>query len=99
MSYILIGAASIWQESRIERARISDIKYHYILMHGGVNSEGLDSIQSWFRDPERIKQIEQEVKDYEDRVQETARALDQKHRLEEKINELNSKTTNKNSRK
>lgn len=96
---IFFGATSIWQEARIERARISDIKYHYILMYGGVNSEGLDSIQSWFRDPERVKQIEQEVKDYEDRVQETARALDQKHRLEEKINELNSKTTNKNSRK
>ena len=98
-TFIFFGATSIWQESRIERARISDIKYHYILMHGGVNSERLDSIQSWFRDPERVKQIEQEVKDYEDRVQETARALDQKHRLEEKINELNSKTTNKNSRK
>lgn len=98
-TFIFFGATSIWQESRIERARISDIKYHYILMHGGVNSEGLDSIQSWFRDTERVKQIEQEVKDYEDRVQETARALDQKHRLEEKINELNSKTTNKNSRK
>ena len=98
-TFIFFGATSIWQESRIERARISDIKYHYILMHGGVNSEGLDSIQSWFRDPEHVKQIEKEVKDYEDRVQETARALDQKHRLEEKINELNSKTNNKNSRK
>ena len=98
-TFIFFGAATIWQESRIERTRISDIKYHYILMHGGVNSEGLDSIQSWFRDPERVKQIEKEVKDYEDRVQETARALDQKHRLEEKINELNSKTNNKNSRK
>ena len=98
-TFIFFGAATIWQESRIERARISDIKYHYILMHGGVNSEGLDSIQSWFRDPEHVKQIEKEVKDYEDRVQETARALDQKHRLEEKINELNSQNTNKNSRK
>lgn len=98
-TFILFGATFIWQESRIKQARISDIKYHYILMNGGVNSEGLDSIQSWFRDPERVKQIELEVKAYEDRVQETARALDQKHRLEEKINELNSKTTNKNSRK
>lgn len=78
-------ATFIWQEARIEQARISDIKYHYILMNGGVNSEGLDSIQSWFRDPERVKQIESEVKAYEDRVhvialalakQETARALD-----------------------
>lgn len=98
-TFILFGATFIWQESRIEQARISDIKYHYILMRGGVNSEGLDSIQSWFRDPERVKQIESEVKAYEDRVQETARALDQKQRLEEKINELNSQTTNKNSRK
>lgn len=98
-TFILFGATFIWQESRIEQARISDIKYHYILMHGGVNSEGLDSIQSWFRDPERVKQIESEVKAYEDRVQETARALDQKQRLEEKINKLNSQTTNKKSRK
>lgn len=96
---MFFGATTIWQEARIEKARISDIKYHYILMHGGVGSEGLDSIESWFRDPERVKQIESEVKAYEDRVQETARALDQKQRLEEKINELNSQTTNKNSRK
>lgn len=93
---MFFGSTTIWQEARIEKARISDIKYHYILMHGGVGSEGLDSIESWFRDPERVKQIEKEVKDYENRVQETARALDQKHRLEEKINELNSQTTNKN---
>ena len=98
-TFILFGATFIWQESRIEHASISDIKYHYILMHGGVSSEGLDSIQSWFRDPERVKQIESEVKAYEDRVQETARALDQKQRLEEKINELNSKTNPKSNRK
>ena len=96
---MFFGATTIWQEARIEKARISDIKYHYILMHGGVGTEGLDSIESWFRDPERVKHIESEVKAYEDRVQETARALDQKQRLEEKINELNSKTNNKNSRK
>lgn len=98
-TFIFFGATMIWQESRIEKARISDIKYHYILMHGGVGTEGLDSIESWFRDPERVKHIESEVKAYEDRVQETARALDQKQRLEEKINELNSQTTNKKSRK
>lgn len=98
-TFILFGATFIWQEARIERVRISDIKYHYILMHGGVGSEGLDSIESWFCDPERVKQIESEVKAYEDRVQETARAIDQKQRLEEKINELNSQNTNKNSKK
>ena len=96
---LFFGATFIWQEARIDKARISDIKYHYILMHGGVGTEGLDSIESWFRDPERVKQIESEVKAYEDRVQETARALDQKQRLEEKINELNSKTNSKSNRK
>ena len=88
LTLMFFCATFIWQEGRLEQARISDIKYHYILMNGGVSSEGLDSIQSWFSDPERVKQIEEEVKAYEDRVQETARALDQKQRLEEKINEL-----------
>ncbi len=106
LTLMFFCATFIWQEGRLEQARLSDIKYHYILMNGGINSEGLDSIQSWFRDPERVKQIESEVKAYEDRLQvialalakqETARALDQKQRLEEKINELNSQTTNKNS--
>lgn len=99
LTLIFFVVTAIWQEARIEQTRISDIKYHYILMHGGVGSEGLDSIESWFRDKDRVKQIESEVKAYEDRVQETARALDQKQRLEEKINELNSQTTNKKSRK
>ena len=92
-------ASVVWQEARIEQCRISDIKYHYIMMHNGVNSVGLDSIESWFRDPDKVKIIESEVRDYEERVQETARALDQKHRLEEKINELNSQTNPKSNRK
>ncbi|MBD5358988.1 MAG: hypothetical protein HDR88_18680 [Bacteroides sp.] len=88
---------TFWQEGRIKQERISDIKYHFILMNGGVTSAGLDSIESWFRDPDKVKFIESEVRAYEERVQETARALDQKRRLEEKNNELNSQTSNKNS--
>ena len=98
-SCLLFFAMTFWQEGRIEQCRISDIKYHFILMNGGVTSAGLDSIESWFRDPDKVKFIESEVRDYEERVQETARALDQKHRLEEKINELNSQTTPKSNRK
>ena len=59
-------------------------------MHNGVNSVGLDSIESWFHDPDKVRIVESEVRAYEERVQETARALDQKFRLEQKINELNS---------
>ena len=98
-SCLLFFAMTFWQEGRIEQCRISDIKYHFILMNGGVTSAGLDSIESWFRDPDKVKFIESEVRAYEERVQETARALDQKHRLEEKINELNSQTNPKSNRK
>ena len=79
-----------WQEGRIEQCRMADVKYHFIMMHNGVTSEGLDSIESWFSNPEHAKQIEAEVRAYENRVQETARALQQKYLLEEKIKELNS---------
>ena len=89
-STLLFFAMTFWQEGRIEQCRISDIKYHYILMNGGVGTVGLDSIESRFHDPKKVKQIEAEVRAYEERVQEPARALDQKHSLEEKINELNS---------
>ena len=91
-STLLFFAMTFWQEGRIERCQVSDIKYHYILMHNGVNSGGLDSIESRFRDPDKVKIIESEVRDYEERVQETARAIEQKHRLEQKINELNTQS-------
>lgn len=87
---ILCAAIFFWQEGRIEQCRTSDIKYHFIQMHNGVTSEGLDKIEEWFQDPEMVKQIEKEVRDYQTRVEETARALQQKHRLEEKLNELNA---------
>lgn len=99
LSCLLCLIFFFWQEGRIEQCHMSDVKYHFIMMHNGVTSEGLDSIESWFRDPEHAKYIEKEVREYEQRVQETARALQQKYRLEEKINQLNSQTTNKNSRK
>lgn len=93
-STILFFAMLFWQEGRIEQCRISDVKYHFILMHGGVNSEGLDSIESWFRNPDHAKQIEAEVREYENRVQETARTLEQRQRLDEKLNELNTQSQN-----
>ncbi len=79
-----------WQEGRIEQCRTSDIKYRFIQMYNGVNSEGLDSIESWFQNPEMIERIENEVREHQNRVDETARTLQQKHRLEEKLNELNA---------
>lgn len=44
-------------------------------MYNGVNSEGLDSIESWFQNPAMIEQIENEVREYQKRVEETARTL------------------------
>lgn len=90
VSAILFAVLLFWQEGRIEQCRTSDIKYRFIQMYNGVNSEGLDSIESWFQNPEMIEQIENEVREYQKRVEETAHALQQKHRLEEKLNELNA---------
>lgn len=55
---LLFIAMTFWQEGRIEQCRISDIKYHYIMMHNGINSVGLDSIESWFWNPYKVKIIE-----------------------------------------
>lgn len=90
---ILFAVLLFWQEGRIEQCRTSDIKYHFIQMCGGISSEGLDKIEGWFQDPEKVKRIEKMVLDHQKRVEETARALQQKHRLEEKLNELNSEAT------
>lgn len=89
-SAILFATILFWQEGRIEQCRTSDIKYHFIQMCGGVSSEGLDKIEEWFQDPEKVKHIEKMVIDHQKRVEETARALQQKHRLEERLNELNA---------
>lgn len=89
-SAIFFAVLLFWQEGRIEQCRTSDIKYHFIQMCGGVSSEGLDKIEEWFQDPEKVKRIEKMVIDHQNRVEETARALQQKHRLEERLNELNS---------
>lgn len=91
-SFILFFAIAFWQEGRIEQCRTSDIKYHFIQMCGGISPEGLDSIESWFQNPDMVKRIEKDVREYQDRVQETARTLQQKKRLEERLNELNAET-------
>ncbi len=89
-SAIFFAVLLFWQEGRIEQCRTSDIKYHFIQMCGGVSSEGLDKIEEWFQDPEKVKRIEKMVIDHQNRVEETARALQQKHHLEERLNELNA---------
>ncbi len=61
-------------------------------MCGGISSEGLDSIESWFQNTNMLKRIEKDVLEYQNRVQETARTLQQKERLEEKLEELNAET-------
>ncbi len=83
----------------LKRPRISDIKYHYILMHGGVGSEGLDSIESWFRDPERVKQIEKEVKAYEDLCRKPPALSTRSSASKKKSTNSIQKPQTKNSRK
>lgn len=90
VSVVLCAVFFLWQEGRIEQCRQSDIKYHMILMHGGIDQEGLDSIESWFQHPEKVAYWEDQVRDHEQRVAETARAIENRDRLNARIQELNS---------
>lgn len=96
VSVVLCAVFFLWQEGRIEQCRQSDIKYHMILMHGGISQEGLDTIEAWFQDPEKVAEWEQRVRDHEQRVAETARAIQNRDRLNARIQELNS-AENQNS--
>lgn len=90
VSVVLCAVFFLWQEGRIEQCRQSDIKYHIILMHGGISQEGLDTIEAWFQDPEKVAEWEQRVRDHEQRVAETAHAIENRDRLNARIQELNS---------
>lgn len=92
VSVVLCAVFFLWQEGRIKQCRESDIKYHMILMHGGIDKEGLDSIESWFRDPRNVADWEKRVREHEERVAETARAIQNRDRLNQRIQELNSET-------
>lgn len=104
VSVVLCAVFFLWQEGRIEQCRQSDIKYHMILMHGSIDKVGLDSIESWFQDPERVAYWEGQVRDHEQREAETARAIQNRDRLNASIQELNSaenqtsKSSNSNSK-
>lgn len=90
VSVVLCAVFFLWQEGRIEQCRQSDIKYHMILMHGGISQEGLDTIEAWFQDPEKVAFWEGQVREHEQRVAETARAIQNRDRLNARIQELNS---------
>lgn len=90
VSVVLCAIFFLWQEGRIEQCRQSDIKYHMILMNGGINQEGLDVIEEWFQDPEKVAYWEGQVRDHAQRVAETARAIQNRDRLNARIQELNS---------
>ena len=90
VSVVLCAVFFLWQEGRIEQCRQSDIKYHMILMHGHIDQEGLDSIESWFQHPEKVVFWEGKVRDHEQRVAETVRAIQNRDRLNARIEELTS---------
>ena len=62
----------------------------FLWQEGRIDQVGLDSIESWFQDPERVAYWEGQVRDHEQRVAETARAIQNRDRLNARIQELNS---------
>ena len=71
----------------------TDLKYRLIQMNGSASSVGLDSIEVWFQDPDRIKNIRKMVTEHEQRMDKLRRSTLERDRLNNEINELNSQNT------
>ena len=64
----LIG--NIYQRNELTRVSDNDIKYRYIKMVGGVNAEELSKLEDLFhinKDKELIKEIREQVEEYENK--------------------------------
>ncbi len=68
-------------------------------MNGSVSGVGLDSIEVWFQDPNRVSNIRKMVTEHEQRMKQLRRSTLERDRLNNEINELNSQNNpNKNEK-
>ena len=94
---IFLGVWIFLQYDEIDQYKDTDLKYRLIQMNGSVSSVGLDSIEVWFQDPERVKNFNKMVTEYEQRMDKLRRSTLERDRLNSEINELNSQN-NSNKR-
>ncbi|WP_372773598.1 hypothetical protein [Mangrovibacterium sp.] len=76
----LIG--NVYQRIKIMLMGDNDIKYRYIKMVGGINAEELSKLEDMFhfhRNDTLIKEIQEQVKEFDGKNQEQIKELEQKH--------------------
>ena len=90
---IFLGVWILIQNNEMDKYEDTDLKYRLIQMNGSASSVGLDSIEVWFQDPDRIKNIRKMVTEHEQRMDKLRRSTLERDRLNNEINELNSQNT------
>ncbi len=87
---IFLGVWIIIQSRDMDKYTDTDLKYRFIQMNGSVSSVGLDSIEVWFKTPNRVDNIRKMVTEHEQRMEQLRRSTLERDRLNNEINELNS---------
>lgn len=89
---IFLGVWILIQNNEMDKFEDTDLKYRLIQMNGSVSSVGLDSIEVWFQDPDRIKNIRKMVTEHEQRMEKLRRSTLERDRLNNEIDNLNSQS-------
>ena len=87
-------ALSAWQFKRNRSMSDNDLKYRYVKMKGEATLERLLEMEAIFgpnRDPEKIRQIREDVEEYEDAVRRQAALAEQARLKEQEARELDNK--------
>lgn len=87
-------ALSAWQFKRNRSMSDNDLKYRYVKMKGEATPERLLEMETIFgpnRDQEKIRQIREDVKEYEDAVRRQAALAEQARLKEQEARELDNK--------
>lgn len=94
-SFIISLFLGVWiliQSNEMDNYKDTDLKYRLIQMNGSVSSVGLDSIEVWFQDPARIKNIRKMVTEHEQRMERLHRSTLERDRLNNEIDNLSSQS-------
>lgn len=87
-------ALNAWQFKRNRSISDNDLKYRYVKMKGEATPERLLEMEAIFgpnRDPEKIRQIREDVEEYEDAVRRQAALVEQARLKEQEARELDNK--------
>ncbi|WP_301346081.1 hypothetical protein [uncultured Muribaculum sp.] len=95
VSFIISIFLGVWiflQYDEINDYKDTDLKYRVIQMNRSISGAGLDSLEAWFQDPDRVKNFHKMVTEHAQRMEKLRRSTLERDRLNNEINKLNSQT-------